>query len=499
MGTFATIFIDKDGFIPESKKEEFSKRIEILYQLGGMMHLERIELYGKEILMFRKVRMNERGMNFSYNYFEDDYWENAGFSKKDCHVWSNKIGWNHFHEVVIAAYVLEELYTNGITITLVNGRLVTSWRYVGWINYLFDEKFHIKNFDPWKLFETFYYNETEKFEYENMTWFNFGDTRYAFIGGCEIYAVLNDTKEAIEVFERKEKGEYEIFALNSIKAMLEHLKQYAMSCTASKEEQLQQLMNTIESYYKVSDNDKFDFSNLDENLKQIMIGLRLSDAPAFIIKAIAELYDKDFLDLWSKLRNIIKRKFTKLYGNEGFYILPILTQDFLRVSSDDMIYYWKEDGKFEFSEQLWNWFQDLKSKFESMMNTEFSIEKPVEYIVGLMEEANETYYRIYPFADFFEETLENIADKRYQTLWKLYDEMIHDTELKKAGDVIFVPEGPEYEKVGLHYLGEQPKRRLMMSWDIMESAKKNNKARVTFRRYMALVANKELRCKVFGF
>ena len=52
---------------------------------------------------------------------------------------------------------------------------------------------------------------------------------------------------------------------------------------------------------------------------------------------------------------------------------------------------------------------------------------------------------------------------------------------------------------GFHYWGEQPKRRLMRSWDIMSLDKRNNIARVTFRRYMALVANKVLRVKVFGF
>lgn len=53
--------------------------------------------------------------------------------------------------------------------------------------------------------------------------------------------------------------------------------------------------------------------------------------------------------------------------------------------------------------------------------------------------------------------------------------------------------------MGLHYWGEPPKRRLMHNWDIMDLDKRNNKARVTFRRYMALVANRELRCKVFDF
>ena len=77
--------------------------------------------------------------------------------------------------------------------------------------------------------------------------------------------------------------------------------------------------------------------------------------------------------------------------------------------------------------------------------------------------------------------------------------MLRDPELKKAGDVIFVPEGPEYEKVGLHYWGNPPKRRLIHNWNMIDWDKRNNKARVTFRRYMALVANKKLRYKVFGF
>ena len=51
----------------------------------------------------------------------------------------------------------------------------------------------------------------------------------------------------------------------------------------------------------------------------------------------------------------------------------------------------------------------------------------------------------------------------------------------------------------IHYWGEQPKRRLISSWSIMDPSKKKNKARVTLRRYLALVANRRLREKVFGF
>lgn len=497
MGTYAGIFKESGSIIPESIRKEFTERIEALYQAGGMMEVEWVQLHGKKVAMIRKAEMNKDGMDFYYNYFEDDCWENAGFNNENCCVWSNKIGWRHFHMVVVAAYVLEELYTEGVSAAMVDGVPVTSWGYVGWINYLFHEKFHVKNFDPWKLFEAFHYWEEDQSSY--IDWYDFGCKRYAFIGGCEIYAVLNGTQKALEVFGDKDKEELENLAMDGMKSAIEALKQYEKSNKADKESQLQKLMDMIRGYYEKSDRNigslKFD----DESLKSVCKYLRISDSPAFIVKAISEIYNKDFWDLWTELRNVVKRKFVSLYGNDDYYISPVSTADFLGQSPDDMIPFWKENCDFEFSKELWEWFKDLKNKFDSIVNTDFEIKKPLKYILDLMEEADENYYRIYTFADFFEETLENLGDKRYQTLWKLYDDMLHDPELKNAGDVIFVPEGPEYEHMGLHYWGEPPKRRLMHNWDIMDLDKRNNKARVTFRRYMALVANRELRCKVFGF
>ena len=81
--------------------------------------------------------------------------------------------------------------------------------------------------------------------------------------------------------------------------------------------------------------------------------------------------------------------------------------------------------------------------------------------------------------------MENMQDKRYQVLWKIFDNMIHDPKMLEIGNVIFVP--------------DEPKRRLTSSWCVMEWSKKNNKARMLLRRYMALMGNKELRCKIFGF
>lgn len=54
--------------------------------------------------------MHDYGMDFFYNYFEDYLWENAGFNKENCYVWSNKIGWGQFHSAVVAASEAEKKY-----------------------------------------------------------------------------------------------------------------------------------------------------------------------------------------------------------------------------------------------------------------------------------------------------------------------------------------------------------------------------------------------------
>lgn len=77
--------------------------------------------------------------------------------------------------------------------------------------------------------------------------------------------------------------------------------------------------------------------------------------------------------------------------------------------------------------------------------------------------------------------------------------MLHDPEMEEAGNIIFVPDGPEYENAGVHYFSTQPRRRLKYVWDTMRREERNNKARVTFRRYMALLENRKLRMEVFGF
>lgn len=499
MGTFAGLFERGDKGIQSDKASEFAERVKIVYQNGGMMDIERMQLFGKKIATIHKAEMDSDGMDFYYNYFEDTGWENAGFSKKSNHVWSNKIGWAQFHRAVVAAYVLEEQYVDDVAVATVDGDPVTSWMYVGWLNYLFDEKKHVKNFDTWNLFEAFYYLDDRYDRWDDWgKWNDFGNKRYAFISGCEICSVIYGTDKALEIFETVKEEELEKLAYAGMKGMKEYLQEFAKEEQNHDAKQCQEMMDVIRQYYTKEASEENE-SLYEGKYQTIVTCLTVSDAPAFIVKGIAEIFQKDFRELWDEIKDIAERKQQAVYGNDEYYVVPISTDKFFRQAPDDMIYYWEDNDKIVFSDELWDWFSSLRKEYDIMMEDENIIEHPLHYIVDLMAEADENYYNIFAFTEFVEESIEKLSDKRYQVLWRLFDRMIHDSELKKAGDVIFVPEGPGHENEGIHYWGEQPKRRLISSWDFMEHSKKNNKGRVTLKRYMALVANKALRLKVFGF
>ena len=67
-------------------------------------------------------------------------------------------------------------------------------------------------------------------------------------------------------------------------------------------------------------------------------------------------------------------------------------------------------------------------------------------------------------------------------------DMIHDPDMLKEGSVIF-------DKESL----ANGKKKLRYSWKMTDMNLKRNKARMTIRRYLSLISNKELRRRVFGF
>ncbi|MBD5530939.1 MAG: hypothetical protein HDQ98_01880 [Lachnospiraceae bacterium] len=265
MGTFAGL-LQQDGVrVPDVKKEEFQRRIEKLFQAGGMMELKMVQLCDKQTRVLKKASMQNAKMNFYYNYFEDDCWENAGFSAERDGVWSNKIGWSDFHHVVVAAYVLQSLYLDGTAVPHVNGEFVTSRVYTGWINYLFRENYPQKKSDPWLLFEALH--EQRATNLGGYDWKGLVQDTDGLIGYYEVRAVLEGTAVLDKEFdqlagrvstkedEKENESGLDFYAY--VRQLKEAVRCYHKKSVRSSQEQLSMIMEMLRSYY-AQENMSFD-------------------------------------------------------------------------------------------------------------------------------------------------------------------------------------------------------------------------------------------------
>lgn len=129
-----------DMVISKEKLPEFTERVLTILRQGGMMGIERVELYGKRIALLTPPVPDETGkVVCRFNYFEDDGWDNICYNTKTGQFGSRDIAYLQFSEVVCTIYTLYEFYKAGAAYK--NGEPFERKPYIGWLNYLFNEKF----------------------------------------------------------------------------------------------------------------------------------------------------------------------------------------------------------------------------------------------------------------------------------------------------------------------------------------------------------------------
>lgn len=153
--------------VPEERLPELTERMMNLFEQGGMMKAEEISLFGMEVVLLCPVEPDEdQRVLLSYNYFDDDGWETAAYDLKTGKLGSGRIGWHIFADVVLAAYILLEFYTEKYTVTMLeDSYILGAWKTIQWLNYLFDEKYcDTRQIDPQRMLELLKKAEAEKNE-----------------------------------------------------------------------------------------------------------------------------------------------------------------------------------------------------------------------------------------------------------------------------------------------------------------------------------------------
>ena len=287
--------------IPEEKKEIFAKHMIRLLNYGGMMDFEVIKIYGHEIGLLKPVEIFPGGtVRFYYNYFEDDSWETAGFDSDSCKLWSNKIGSAEFNNVIMAAYMLYEAYSEEVGMAEIDGDIIEVTGYMGWINHILGTSFSMKNrFKLWENAEKCAFNRIElRYEeaFPESVFSRVIPRRLKYVAGgtefADIMYIINGTSDLLDEETEIKEGTYSADILKCRKA----IEKYFKSNVKNAKELLWEL---LKKDYSLREKEK------DNRLKEIAELSLAIPARVFVYLAAEVNEDMEFWKMWKEVKGFV--------------------------------------------------------------------------------------------------------------------------------------------------------------------------------------------------
>lgn len=506
MGTFG----DYTGSmsISDKKKKEFTNNLLKLLNYGGMMQLDKVCMYGKEILLIKPVELDGKGeTEFHFNYFEDNVWESVGYGSESVSFYSGKIGGREFCDVVTAVHVLHELYDEDIGYAEINGKIVEASSYVGWINQVLGTNFSLKNrFRLWELFEKYCLVRMEYGDDDPTVSYNIMDTiprwLYLGLGGTELADICYITK-GTESLQKEEivPGSYP----ELIYRCKELLRQYFDGRKEAEE-------NLAQNIWKLAVCSRNERERMREGGIGDIAQISLKIPAHMLVYLAAEIQNENFWLIWKGLREraykdaalpqyasdelmgerkaaaerpigkLTTAKFLRQDGCLVFWNTPeeLKGQPNYYISDDDRAFWWDGSGEVVLSEKMDEWLRKLSQRHKKILE-ELEGEKPdqerfLQDLIGILKQIDDFYKRVFCFQSMFYEFLQNSLDRRYIAAVRLLEKLAEEN--KEAGKII---------------------EHVKNWWDITSKNVTHNAGRLAMKRYLSVMANKKLREIYFGF
>lgn len=175
-------------------------------------------------------------------------------------------------------------------------------------------------------------------------------------------------------------------------------------------------------------------------------------------------------------------------GFTAFWHMPgeAITEPDYILTDNDRLYWWNGTDEVIISEEVTTLFEEYNRLFKSMLENELTFRRVsgdyfckaedfTQEFMEILSDIDKQYRRIFPFESMFYEFIENKDHVEYRAAAGLL------YYLSKR----YAKEGKIIEKCG--------------SWDIASKNIICNKGRMRIKQYLAVMANKKLREKFFGF
>lgn len=362
MDTFAQYIGEMD--IPKEKRSEYARQMIKLLHAGGMMSAREVRLFDKRICLLSPPELDEHNRAWgNYNYFQRDFNETWDLDARAGSFCSRKIDNNPHHAAIIAAYVLTALYCKSYGIVTIGGNLVRENICIGWINSVLGTAYtNWRSTQLWEIAKLLHRDSYCERRNTDLTCL-LSDVSQTCIDSMQMESYMAAC-HLDELLKNMAAIPVSLQTLCEEKVLPAHVR---YDCLQSALSELHQGGGTLE------DAKKYLTMAMEErrNFIKEHTGFNLAFAysfvlPAFAVAVTAREFYTDFWTLWEETEARIPQIQLLPEPQPCPPVEPLSTQDFLRISPDDMAYYWTPDGSIKFSMEMQTWMKCVCDELDSI-------------------------------------------------------------------------------------------------------------------------------------
>lgn len=412
MGTFADYIGEMD--IPENQRAEYAQRMLKLLHASGMMSVDEVGLFGHRIRLLYPPELDETGRVWGcYNYFENDFWESWGLNANTGTFSSNKIGGGAFCTAVLAGYVLTALSCQSYSVVTVDGSYVRERPFIGWINGVLGTLYtDWRSTQLWEIEKLLHKDGCDEYNKDLTGLIHDVPTACADLEQVEsyiaarffeeFYADMSAEEEDVEIYHKEDAI--------GVRNCFVHLKKTLSALHkrgGTLEEAKKYLLMPMDERSAV----------IDEQGGNTLAFSYCFVSPALAVAMTAREFGVDFWVLWDELGADIPSVERFPAPQPCPPVEPVSTQELFGVAPDDMAYYWRSDGKVQFSDEMAAWMQSLRAELDGITDTILP-EKFLQTMVDAIAGAGS-----YAFRDMFYEFIARQAEPRVQAAVLLLEQL----------------------------------------------------------------------------
>ena len=427
--------------IPDYKIDAFLHDVRQVADQAGLLAIRHMRAYDEEFDLLCFPGDNGGGFIFNYSYFEDAVHDKVTIDVKTGEIHSSNLGFGKFGEAVQALYMLSGLYCEMLCLSD-NCDEIIPFDKLRWLSYVLCRTITLQyHITIWDVYERFVRDNGVNKTLSAMDFFNSYEGDETNFDTISTIVYVNDTineeyiENCLNQNEPVDKSSYGYW----VRSMARFLWLAKQNSEKSESELISRYMKLL---YKVSEiRDDIIAGKEVGPVKELFATV----APPITVKLIATIYGLDFWQLWRDHKESIGVTSSIFYDgsteykteDEASHLEPITTEEFFGVSSENRLYWWKQDGDVIISDKTQRWFDQMAEQHKAhceTMDDEFSAVEWHERLVKFLGKHKDV---IKMFDTLYCDFLNSFHKKAYRA-WIEMMEVLAESDISECRRLIAV-------------------------------------------------------------